>query len=256
MPTVASRDLSALLDEIDVPQKSRRGSLEPVLALLDELPRGRVLDAPCGPGLFAEALRRLGFEVTAGDRDAATFALHGSLDFQKLDLEEPLPFETGTFDVIHCGDGVEHLENPFALLREFARVLVPGGTLVIATPNYLNVERRLRFLLTGSVTKPLPRGRRSGRESPDDRGHINPLTLVRLAHMAEAEGLELVHATTILPRPRQRLLAPLAWLIRLTRPLLSETYRRNLYAEHTFTIGALLGGKKLVAVFRNGRDTP
>jgi SAM-dependent methyltransferase len=253
---MASRDFTALLDEIGIPQKSRRGGLEPVLALFEDMPRGRVLDVPCGPGLLAEALRRLGFRVTAADRDAAAFALHGSLAFRALDLEEPLPFDDGSFDFVHCGDGIEHVENPFVMLREFARVLRRDGTLVIATPNYLNLERRLRFLFTGSLTKPLPRRRGFDSGSSGDRGHINPLTLVRLAYMAENAGLRLARSATILPKPRQRLLSPLAWLIRLSRCFLPEPHRYNLFAEHTLSLGMLLGGKKLIAVFRKNGHTP
>lgn len=240
-------DYRSLLADIPAEQRSRRGTFETVLAWADPLPRGRALDAPCGPGLLAGALHQLGFETVAADLDAAGYALRGRVPFSTLDLDRPLPFKDGCFALVHCGDGIEHLENPFALFREFARVLSPGGTLLVLTPNYLNLERRLRFLWTGSLTRPLPRGV-AGTKSC--RGHINPLTLTRMAHMAESAGLSLVDSRTLLSKRRQRWLAPLGLLVLLRRALLNERARRDLYADATLSWGMLMGGRMVLAAFR------
>lgn len=238
-----------LIADIGIPQHSRRGSYEVLLELIEDLPPGRVLDAPCGPGLLSEALRRLGHEVTAGDLRADGFVPR-DIPFFEMDLDAKFPFDDGAFDLVICGDGIEHLENPFALFREFSRVLADGGTLVVATPNYLNLERRLKFLWSGSITKPLARTEGIRRQEKSERGHINPLTLIRMAYMAETTGLNLVRSTTALRKPRQYLLAPLALAIRCFRPFLNASYRRDLFADHTLTMDSLLGGKVLLAVFR------
>jgi SAM-dependent methyltransferase len=244
------RNYRALLEEIDLPQLSREGSFEGVLELADRLARGRALDAPCGPGLLSEALRRIGFEVTAADLRAAAFGARETVPFCAVDLDAPLPFRDASFELVVCGDGIEHLENPFAAFREFRRVLGDSGTLIVATPNYLNIERRLKFLWSGSLTKPLARRTGPLREDKADRGHINPLTLIRMAQLAESAGLELVRSETLLRKRGQYWLAPIALLIRCFRPFLSREYARNLFADHTFTLKSLLGGKKLVALFR------
>jgi SAM-dependent methyltransferase len=244
-----------LLASIDLPQRSRGGSFEAVLEIAEGSGARRVLDVPSGPGRLAEALRRLGFAVTAGDLDGASFGAR-EVPFCVLDLERPLPFADGVFDLVHCGDGIEHLENPFLLVRECARVLAEKGLLVIATPNYLNVERRLSFLLTGSLSKPVPRVPAYYAGARFDRGHINPLTLPRLASMAENADLELVEWRTLLPKPRQRLLAPLALAIRAGSFLMRTARRRDLFAEHTQSLAMLLGGKTLIAVFRKGAGPP
>jgi SAM-dependent methyltransferase len=247
----------AILARQRIRQASRKGTLEPVLAIADRLPRGRALDAPSGPGAFAGALLELGFDVTAADLDAESFALHGKVGFRVVDLEERLPFEDGSFCLVHCGDGIEHLENPFALFREFARVLAPGGTLIVTTPNYLSVQRRVRFLLTGSLTRPLRRRPGWSRGPRTDRGHIGPLTLTRLAYMAENADLELREVGTLLRRARRTLLElPLALAIRLYVALRPAEDRRRLFAEHTASLAVLAGGRKLIAVFSKAAEGP
>ncbi len=245
-------DYTKLLADIPIPQHSREGSYEVLLELIADLPPSRALDAPCGPGLLSEALRQLGHEVTAGDLIADGF-IPRDIPFFAMDLDAVFPFADGAFDLVICGDGIEHLENPFALFREFSRVLADGGTLVVATPNYLNLERRLKFLWSGSITKPLARATQIAHVDKSAHGHINPLTLIRMAYIAETTGLNLIRSTTALRKPRQYALAPLALVIRCFRPFLSESYRRDLFAEHTLTMGSLLGGKVLLAVFRKTR---
>jgi SAM-dependent methyltransferase len=187
--------------------------------------------------------------VTAGDLCADGF-IPRDIPFFEMDLDAVFPFADGAFDLVICGDGIEHLENPFALFREFSRVLIDGGTLVVATPNYLNLERRLKFLWSGSITKPLVRTRGLAPDHPSGQGHINPLTLIRMAYIAETAGFDLVRSTTALRKPRQYALAPLALAIRCFRPFLSDAYRHNLFIDHTLTMNSLLGGKVLLAVFR------
>jgi SAM-dependent methyltransferase len=245
---MAESRYSELLDGIDAPQRSRRGSFEAALALAEPLPRGRALDVPSGPGRMAEALARLGYQAFAGDLDAGAFRARG-VHLCRLDLERPLPYADAGFRFVYCGDGIEHLENPFALLRELARVLADDGVLVVVTPNYLNLERRLTFLLTGSLAKP-PRRVPGYHAGPRfDRGHINPLTLTRLAYMAECAGLNLREARTLVPKPRQRALAPLALLIRLYTSFLKPQRRHALFARHTQSLAMLLGGSQLLAAF-------
>ena len=133
---------------------------------------------PAAPGHASEALHRLGFQVTAADLDASAFAGSREIRFEKLDLDLPLPFADASFELVHCGDGIEHLESPLRALRELARVLAPGGSLLLTTPNYGSLERRLRFLLSGSLAKPLPRGRtgrrpRRARPRPPEPAHAH-----------------------------------------------------------------------------------
>ncbi len=245
---VGQKRYAEILDAIEATQHSRRGSFEAALAIADPLPRGRALDVPCGPGRLAEALGALGFAAFGADLDAEGH--RGKAPFLRLDLNAPLPYADASFGFVYCGDGIEHLENPFLLLRELARVMADDGVLVIVTPNYLNIERRLQAFTTGALAKPPRRAPNYYAGAPFDRGHINPLTLTRMAYMAENAGLELVSSQTLSPKPRQRWLAPLALLVRGWAALLSKKRKHNLFYEQTQTWALLMGGNQLLAVFR------
>jgi SAM-dependent methyltransferase len=47
---------------------------------------------------------------------------------------EKLPFKEAMFDVVTCGDLLEHVPHPLSVLREIARVLRPGGVLWLNVP--------------------------------------------------------------------------------------------------------------------------
>lgn len=102
----------------------------------------RILDLGCGDGYltslltcYSDQVFGLDFEfsgVKLSNNKLQTFPqcrmLQGDSDF--------LPFKSETFDFITLADVIEHLENPDACLKESARVLVPGGTLLLTTPQW------------------------------------------------------------------------------------------------------------------------
>ena len=56
-----------------------------------------------------------------------------------------LKFPTSHFDLIVCTEVLEHLENQKGVINEVAKVLKPGGFLLISTPNYLNLTGLIKF---------------------------------------------------------------------------------------------------------------
>src|SRR5438034_120840 len=59
---------------------------------------------------------------------------------------EPIPYPDSYFDSVFAGETFEHVSNPVRLLAECNRVLLPGGTCVLTTPNpyyWLEVLRNI-----------------------------------------------------------------------------------------------------------------
>jgi SAM-dependent methyltransferase len=104
--------------------------------------RGCLLDAGCGTGNETVHLRQQAPELQIYGVDLSSAALGiavsrpevGHALFYRAALEN-LPFPGEVFDYIASHEVIEHVEDPAEVLREFYRVLKPGGACVIATPN-------------------------------------------------------------------------------------------------------------------------
>ncbi len=129
--------------------KKRNYLLERILSIFDKEKRGKVLDIGCGDGDYAYNLHKMGFDVLAGDMDVERFRYHNQIKFQKCNITEKLPFEDNSFDYILLVEVIEHLKNPYDVIRELRRILRPGGGLILSTPNILNLKSRIRFLFEG-----------------------------------------------------------------------------------------------------------
>lgn len=114
--------------------------------LVQELRRvgttGRVaVDVGCGTGEVVRCLNGLPFELVVG-ADLSQYALE--LARKEAELSTPLlaskagtlPLRTRSAACLVSLDVVEHLDDDVAALREFARVVEPGGTIVVAVPAY------------------------------------------------------------------------------------------------------------------------
>jgi SAM-dependent methyltransferase len=141
------RSWSATYDE---PRNSLFDSDEPVMHdILDALPTGTGLDAACGTGRYAAYLvarghRVLGVDTSPGMLDRA---LARVLDgrFLRGDLHR-LPLADGAMDVVVCALALVHVPSLAPVMAEFARVLRPGGHLVISDVHH-------ELVLLGSVVK-------------------------------------------------------------------------------------------------------
>ncbi|WP_077960557.1 class I SAM-dependent methyltransferase [Ensifer adhaerens] len=108
------------------------------LALVGDVAGLRVLDAGCGGGAHAAALIERGATLTGIDKSAglleiARQRLKGRARLLVADLDAPLPFDDGAFDLILASLVMHYLEDWSPALCEFNRILPSGGRLVLST---------------------------------------------------------------------------------------------------------------------------
>ncbi|MEU7477635.1 class I SAM-dependent methyltransferase [Lentzea sp. NPDC042327] len=99
-----------------------------------------VLEAGCGEGYGAQLIRTVARRVVALDYDELT-SRHVARTYPRLDVLRgnlaTLPLRTGSVDVVANLQVIEHLWDQEQFLAECRRVLRPGGTLIVTTPNRL-----------------------------------------------------------------------------------------------------------------------
>ncbi|MEO8286315.1 MAG: methyltransferase domain-containing protein [Chloroflexota bacterium] len=106
--------------------------------------KGKVLDIGCGRGLLLNKLRQRGWEPqgTELSEEAAAYARDRlGLPVTTQTLEEA-GFPDNEFDLVILWHVLEHIQAPRAMLNEVARILKPGGTLLVAVPNLGSWEAR------------------------------------------------------------------------------------------------------------------
>jgi ubiquinone/menaquinone biosynthesis C-methylase UbiE len=106
-----------------------------VHAILADLPAGIALDAACGTGRHSAHLRARGFEVTGVDANRSMLTIAEAkvpdCDFRVGDLAA-LPVDDDAVDVVVCSLALTHVERIEPVLGEFARVVRPGGSVVLS----------------------------------------------------------------------------------------------------------------------------
>ena len=109
--------------------------------LLGEVRAGdRALDLGCGEGPFTAELagagaRAIGVEVAPAALHRAR-QRHPGLDFRRVPIDGPLPFEDQSFDLVWSSEVIEHVADTARWLSEVRRVLAPGARLLLTTPNH------------------------------------------------------------------------------------------------------------------------
>lgn len=152
----------------------------------------RALDVGCGAGLLCEPLARLGAAVTG--MDAAPENIHAArahamqsglrIDYRVGSVEA---LGEAPFDLVTSLEVIEHVSDPAAFVQGLARVLAPGGLLLLSTPNRTWLSR-LALITLGEGLGQIPRG------THDWRQFLPPAELTQLVidaglRLIETKGL-------------------------------------------------------------------
>lgn len=161
--------------------------------------KGRLADVGCGGGFFAAAARTGGWAAVGLEpsRDAAGLALRQGLPVA-VGCLETLPFADSRFDAITMFDVIEHVFSPAACLAEARRLLVPGGRLLIETPNMAGWLPRLL-------------GPRHPYVRPPE--HLTYFTPASLRRLLERQGYRIERLLTRAPK-----MLTLDYVLELSRP--------------------------------------
>ena len=98
---------------------------------------GRLLDVGCGNGQFLAAAAAAGWTAVGIDFDVEAIAAARRLPGVEAEVGDLADrrFETASFDAVMLNNVIEHVPDPVAVFAECARLLRPGGRLVMITPN-------------------------------------------------------------------------------------------------------------------------
>ncbi|MBM3791170.1 MAG: methyltransferase domain-containing protein [Acidobacteria bacterium] len=219
--------------------------------------RGPLLEIPAGEGALAWQLHKLGYAVTAGDIDPRFFKV-APIPCIYVDLNRPFPIEDARFEFISCIEGIEHLQDQFQFVRECHRVLKPGGTLVLSTPNILNLASRLKYLLCGFYSL-VPRPINEFSRVPVF-DHINPITYYQLRYALHTQGFRITRVTTDFHRRSAKALYFLLPMVRLCsrRTMRKETdpsqRAANRAIRSVLASRTVLLGRTLIVVARKKEE--
>jgi ubiquinone/menaquinone biosynthesis C-methylase UbiE len=162
----------------------------------EDLPCEAFLDAGCGDGRYLAALdaelpaRIAGVDISERILETARTRVPRA-DLRQANLES-LPFGDGEFDLVLSSQVIEHVVDAAAAVHELARVMRPGGRLVLSTDNKWNVVTRTLNAPRTAVAAALRlRGSRGLIESP-----ATPYTVKSLRGLVESGGLRVEHTET------------------------------------------------------------
>jgi SAM-dependent methyltransferase len=157
-----------------------------MLALATPRPGARVLDVACGTGKQAMRIAARGCYAVGAEASMEMIGVgrwvHPESDGRVVrSIAESLPFASGTFDRVICQGSLDHFADGHAFMREAARVLAPGGRVVVALANFESASCRLG--------RAVDRGKRMLRvrrppwrlywETPEDHNVRGDLSFVR-----------------------------------------------------------------------------
>lgn len=184
-----------------------------IIEIVTELRPSSLLDIGCGRGFLLGKLAEAGVDGLTGvdvydDVEDDRFA------YARGDVTQRLPFDDASFECVIAGEIIEHVPDPDCFLREIRRVLVPGGTLVVSTPNMVSWANRVLVPFgvqpLGTETSSevaLGRRHRILGQGNQVQGHLKVFTFRALREILERYGFDVVRREGVpafFPKPIDR----------------------------------------------------
>ncbi len=169
-------------------------------AVAEKIPRhpGRILDIGCAEGALAEQVMREkqpeayeGIEILPHVAEKAKTILNRVYVGSAEQVVPELPSQS--YDWIILADSLEHMVDPWEMLRQVTRLLKPGGRLMLSIPNVRNLNVIIDLFLRGRWTyKPW---------GIMDQGHLRFFTRSSLQDLLTEQNYQIISCTS---NPRNR----------------------------------------------------
>lgn len=113
--------------------------------------KGRLLDIGCGTGQFLKVARKTGWDVYGLDISQEAAGIAKEKYGIRVFLGKPETFDAHgmMFDCVSLWDAIEHFKDPAASLEAISSLLVPGGVVILRTPNNNALLRKIALFLAG-----------------------------------------------------------------------------------------------------------
>ncbi len=119
--------------------------------MIEENSGAKIIDLGCGDGSFAIKIaeKAMAKDIYGVEflNEAARAARDRGIRAYNADLNESLPFESGSFDIVHANQIIEHLVNTDTFIKEIYRILKFGGYVVVSTPNLASLHNIFSLVL-------------------------------------------------------------------------------------------------------------
>lgn len=168
------------------------------------------------------------------DYDYLSLNMHRTLDHKVRGDMGKLPFPNAAFDLLTSNMVFEHLDKPETQLKEIARVLKPGGKLIIHTPNTLGYVTLIARMIPNAIKAALILHLEGRKEEDVFPAYYRANSAARIAELASSCGLRVSKVRMICSSPKLAILPPLVLLellwIRLLMTGALRPFRTNIVA--------------------------